>query len=70
MKTIKYSIPAIHCRHCVHTIVMELSELLGVQNVKADLDAKTVEIKYSDEIKEETLINALRDINYSPEIEK
>ncbi len=41
-----YSVPSIHCQHCVHTIKMELSELEGVQNVDADLDSKKVSVTF------------------------
>ena len=47
METVKYSVPSIHCGHCVKTIEMELGDVKGVSRVKADLDSKTVEIDYS-----------------------
>jgi len=68
MTKVTYSVPAIHCGHCVHTINMEISELEGVSGVKADLDSKTVEIDFNPPASEELLIGTLKEINYPPEI--
>jgi len=40
MTTVTYTVPKIHCGHCVHTIQMELSDLAGVQTVSADMNTK------------------------------
>jgi copper ion binding protein len=67
MTTVTYSVPAIHCAHCTHTIEMEVGELQGVQAVKADLNTKKVEIKF-DAPADETKIKALlAEINYPAE---
>ncbi|HUV16239.1 MAG TPA: heavy-metal-associated domain-containing protein [Pelolinea sp.] len=68
MTKVTYSVPAIHCGHCVHTINMEISELEGVNGVIADLDSKTVEIDFNPPASEELLIGTLKEINYPPEI--
>ena len=67
MTTITYSVPAIHCGHCTHTIEMELSELKGVQSVKADQNTKKVEIKFDDPATEEKIKALLAEINYPAE---
>ena len=36
MTTVTYTVPAISCGHCTHTIETEVGELQGVQSVKAD----------------------------------
>lgn len=64
MTTIIYSVPAIHCEHCTHTIEMEVGELQGVQSVKADLDTKKVEISFDDPTNEQTIKALLAEINY------
>lgn len=66
MKTVTYHIPAISCKHCIHTITMELSEVKGVVKVDADLDSKTVTIDYETPATEEELKNTLIEINYPP----
>jgi len=67
MTTVSYSVPAIHCEHCTHTIEMEVGELQGIQSVKADLNTKKVEITF-DTPADETKIKALLvEINYPAE---
>ena len=59
MTTVTYSVPAIHCAHCTHTIELEVGELEGVQSVKADLDTKNVMISFdapADEAKNKSLL--------------
>lgn len=64
MTTVTYSVPAIHCQHCTHTIEMEVGELQGVQSVKADLNAKRVEIKFDAPASEEKIKALLAEIEY------
>ena len=67
MTTVTYTVPAIHCEHCTHTIEMEVGELQGVQTVKANLDTKKVQITF-DSPADETKIKALlAEINYPAE---
>jgi len=67
MTTVTYTVPAISCGHCVHTIETEVSELQGVQSVKAEEITKKVTITFdapADEIKIKAL---LAEINYPAE---
>ena len=64
MTTVTYSVPAIHCMHCTHTIEMEVGELQGVKSVKADLDTKKVEIAFDTPASEEKIKSLLQDIEY------
>jgi len=64
MKTIKYSVPNINCMHCVHTIQSEVSELAGVQSVKADAGMKQVEIVFDIPATEEKIKALMADIKY------
>ncbi len=66
MKTVKYNIPNISCKHCTHTIILELSEIEGVKKVDADLESKSVAISFEDPATEQDLINTLKEINYPP----
>jgi copper chaperone len=63
-----YKVPAIHCEHCVHTIEMELGELEGVKNVKADLKEKTVQVTFEAPATEELVLGTLAEINYPAEV--
>ena len=64
MTTVTYSVPAIHCGHCTHTIELEVGELQGVQSVKADLDTKKVEITFDMPASEEKIKALLAEIEY------
>ena len=66
MKTVKYNIPNISCKHCTRTITMELSEIEGVKKVDPDLESKSVTVSYEDPATEQGLINTLKEINYPP----
>lgn len=67
MTTVTYSVPAIHCGHCTHTIEMELSELQGVQSVKAEQDTKKVTVTFDAPASEEKIKSLLAEINYPVE---
>ncbi len=67
MTTVTYTVPAISCGHCTHTIETEVGELQGVQSVKADEATKKVVITF-DVPADETKIKALlAEINYPAE---
>jgi copper chaperone len=67
MTTVTYSVPAIHCGHCTHTIEMEVGELQGVQSVKADQATKKVEITFDAPANEEKIRTLLAEIDYPVE---
>ena len=58
MTTITYTVPAIHCGHCIHTIEMEVGELQGVQSVKADQNTKKVQITFDAPASEDRVMSA------------
>ena len=64
MKTVSYSVPAINCMHCVHTIQAEIADLKGVQSVKADAATKKVDIVFDTPASEEQIKALLAEINY------
>jgi copper chaperone CopZ len=64
MTTVKYSVPNISCGHCVHTIQMEVSEVEGVQSVKADQESRAVEITFDAPATEDAIKAILAEINY------
>ena len=67
MTTVTYSIPAIHCGHCTHTIETEVGELQGVQSVKADQETRKVQITFDAPANEEKIKALLAEINYPAE---
>jgi len=66
MTTKTYSIPAIDCLHCTHTIEMELGELEGVKEVHADVESKNVEVTYEPPASEVSIVKTLKEIGYPP----
>lgn len=67
MTTVTFTVPSISCGHCTHTIETELSDMKGVQSVKADIQSKKVVITF-DTPADETKIKALlAEINYPVE---
>ena len=64
MTTVNYSVPAMHCEHCTHTIEMEVGELQGVQTVNADLNTKKVQIIFDTPASEEKIKALLAEIDY------
>ncbi len=67
MTTVTYTVPAISCGHCTHTIETEVAELQGVQSVKAAIDTKKVEITFDAPASEDVIKALLAEINYPAE---
>ncbi|MBI5965304.1 MAG: heavy-metal-associated domain-containing protein [Chloroflexi bacterium] len=67
MTTVTYTVPAISCAHCTHTIEVELSDLQGVQSVKADVNSKKVEITFDTPASEDSIKALLAEIDYPAE---
>ncbi len=67
MTTVTYTVPAISCGHCTHTIETEVGEMKGVQSVKADQSTKKVQITFDVPANEETIKALLAEINYPVE---
>ncbi len=64
MTTVTYSVPAISCMHCTHTIEMEVSEMDGVQSVKADVNSKNVTIVFDAPATEDKIKALMTEIEY------
>jgi copper chaperone len=59
-----YSIPNIHCGHCIHTIQSELIDLPGVKSVMADQNMRIATIEFESPASEEKIKELLASINY------
>ena len=64
MQTVTYTVPGIHCGHCIHTIKMEVAELPGVTSVEADLLTKQVTVVFDTPASTENIEDLLVEINY------
>ena len=67
MSIVTYTVPAIHCEHCIHTIELEVGELQGVQSVKVDQASKKVQITFDVPATEEKIKSLLSEIDYPVE---
>ncbi len=67
MTTVTYTVPAISCNHCTHTIQTEVGELKGVQSVKAEVDSKKVVISFDAPANEKIIKDLLAEIDYPVE---
>ena len=67
MTTVTYTVPAISCAHCTHTIETEVGEMQGVQAVKAEVASKKVQITFDNPATEEKIKALLAEINYPAE---
>jgi len=61
---VTYSIPSIHCGHCVHTIQSEVIDIPGVKSVKADQNTRIAMIEFDPPASEEKIKELLSSINY------
>ena len=61
---VTYSIPNIHCGHCVHTIQSELIDLPGVKSVKADQNLRNAIIEFEPPASEDEIKALLESIQY------
>lgn len=59
-----YTIPGMHCNHCVHTIKMELGELPGLQSIDVNLSSKQVMVIFEPPATSEQIEDLLKEINY------
>lgn len=64
METKTYFVPNISCKHCTHTITMELSEIQGVKTIETDLHAKQVTVSFEPPATEEIIKRTMAEIHY------
>jgi copper chaperone CopZ len=66
-KTISYHVPDMHCSSCPKLITMDLLELGGVIDVKAELDSHLVTVNYnSDLIHTDLITQSIKNSGYTP----
>ncbi len=67
MATKTFVVPNISCGHCTHTVEMEVGDLAGVTQVKAEQDSKQVTVEWQEPATWEKIEALLHEINYPPE---
>jgi len=66
MQSKTVTVPNISCGHCTHTVEMELSDITGVNSVKADIDSKQVVVEWGDPATWTQIEAMMVEINYPP----
>lgn len=60
-----FSVPAVHCDHCVSSIEGAVAPLDGVDSVKVDLDKKDVTVRFDESrLGLEAIVQAIEDQGY------
>ncbi|MFP3915100.1 MAG: heavy-metal-associated domain-containing protein [Actinomycetota bacterium] len=58
-------VPEIHCAHCKESIEGAVSALDGVQNVRVDIDPRTVNLSYDEtQVDLEAIKQAIESVGY------
>jgi copper chaperone CopZ len=68
MQSRTFVVPNIGCDGCVRTIVNELKDRPGVAKVSGDVASRTVSIGWDAPMTWEQIAQALKDIDYAPEM--
>ena len=66
MNSKTFTAPNISCGHCTRTIEMELGELAGVTNVKAEAGSKQVVVEWETPASWDEIKNLLVEIGFPP----
>lgn len=64
MKTEKFLVPGVSCQHCVRAVTSEVSKIVGVSEVKVNLDNKVVTVEYGDSVAPESIVAAIKEAGY------
>lgn len=67
MTTKTFVVPNISCGHCTHTVEMEVGDIEGVTQVKAEQESKKVTVEWQDPATWEQIETLLQEINYPPQ---
>jgi copper chaperone len=63
-----YSVPEVHCDHCVAAINRELGQIEGIDAIGVDLDTKTVTVELTDEVSDEQIAEGLYEAGFDVEV--
>ncbi len=68
MKEIQLSVADMSCQHCVAAIKEALEGVEEVEEVQVSLESKSARVQARDDARDETLLKAVREAGYTPEI--
>ncbi|MFV9506981.1 MAG: heavy-metal-associated domain-containing protein [Oscillochloridaceae bacterium umkhey_bin13] len=64
MQTEQFHVPAISCQHCVRAVTNEVSKLVGVGEIKVDLDSKVVTVAHNEFVAPDAIVAAIKEAGY------
>lgn len=67
MPTHRLSVPDMSCGHCVTTVESALEAIQGVDEAKASLETKEVNVQSEEGVTRDDLMAAIRQAGYTPE---
>lgn len=57
-------VEGMHCGHCASKVENSLKEIPSISKVKVNLDKKQVEVYLTEEVDNDTLINAIEKVDF------
>jgi copper chaperone len=63
LEEMTYTVPGIHCHHCVASITEEINEVAGVESVDVDLTSKIL-VVHGRSLSDPALREAIREAGY------
>ena len=67
MTTKTYSVPEVHCEHCVAAINRELGQIDGIGEINVDLNAKTVTVAVDEQVTDQQIADGLYEAGFDVE---
>ena len=58
------TIEGMHCNHCADNVEKTIASLEGVKGAKVNLAKKTCTAKISDDVSDETIVKAVKEIGF------
>ncbi len=68
MKELSLKVPDISCGHCVAAVRGALETIEGVEEVHISLEARTVLVRGVDALDLSDMVEAIREVGYTPQV--
>ncbi|MEZ4521828.1 MAG: heavy-metal-associated domain-containing protein [Thermomicrobiales bacterium] len=62
-----YSVPEVHCDHCISAINRELGQIDGVGEIDVNLETKTVTVEAEDSVTDKQIADGLYEAGFDVE---
>ena len=68
-KEVVIKIPEMHCQLCAYTVNKTLCQIEGVVSTKASIQDRQVKVIVDEKVNNEVLLQAVRKLEYTPEVQ-